>query len=60
MKLRVKQDYRELRKNEYPSLGDQMDAMWKGGAALEEMAALVASVKAKYKKPSAESSNEQT
>lgn len=51
MKLRVKQDYRELRKSEYPSIGDQLDALWKGGDALSEMQDKIAAVKAKYKKP---------
>lgn len=51
MKLRVKQDYAELRRKEYPNIGDQLDAIWKGGIALEEMAAKVAAVKAKFPKP---------
>lgn len=51
MKLRVKQDYAELRRKEYPTIGDQLDAMWKGGAALQEMAQKVAAVKEKFPKP---------
>jgi hypothetical protein len=46
-------DYYALRRNEYPSLGDQLDAMWKGTAsqAFLDMQAKIASVKAKYPKP---------
>jgi hypothetical protein len=42
--------YREDRAAEYPSIGDQLDALWKGGAAAEEMLATVMAVKAKYPK----------
>lgn len=45
-------DYYALRRNEYPSLGDQLDAMWKGvsSQAFLDMQAKIASVKAKYPK----------
>jgi hypothetical protein len=45
-------DYYALRRSEYPSLGDQLDAMWKGAAsqAFLDMQAKIASVKAKYPK----------
>jgi hypothetical protein len=52
VKLKVKQDYAELRRKDYPDIGDQLDALWKGGTALEEMARKVAAVKEKYPKPS--------
>jgi hypothetical protein len=42
--------YRELRAAEYPPIGDQLDALWKGGVAAEEMLATVMAVKAKYPK----------
>lgn len=29
MKITHKEDYRKLREKEYPSLGDQFDALWK-------------------------------
>ena len=51
MKLKVKQDYSELRRKEYPAIGDQLDALWKGGEALEAMKQRVMSVKDKFKKP---------
>lgn len=43
--------YQEKRKFEYPSIGDQLDALWKGGDAAAEMLAKVQAVKAKYPKP---------
>lgn len=52
MKFKVKQDYSELRRAEYPPVGEQLDALWKGGVALEEMARKVAAVKEKFPKPS--------
>ena len=36
----------------YPSIGDQLDALWKGGDALAEMQARIMAVKEKYPKPS--------
>lgn len=51
MKLKVKQDYAELRRKEYPAIGDQLDALWKGGEALEAMKQQVMAVKDKFKKP---------
>ena len=43
--------YQAQRRPEYPSLADQLDALWKGGVAVEEMKAKVEAVKAKYPKP---------
>jgi hypothetical protein len=43
-------DYYALRRAEYPSLADQLDAMWKGGEAATAMTAKIAEVKAKYPK----------
>jgi len=42
--------YSELRAKSYPSIGDQLDALWKGGDALEEMHAKILAVKNKYPK----------
>ncbi len=42
--------YAEKRVAEYPSIGDQLDALWKGGDAAAEMLAAVQAVKAKYPK----------
>jgi len=43
--------YKGLRLSEYPPIGDQLDALWKGGEAAAEMLALVQEVKNKYPKP---------
>ena len=43
--------YRHQRRAEYPSIGDQLDALWKGGDALAEMQAKIQTVKNKYPKP---------
>jgi hypothetical protein len=47
-------DYYALRRNEYPALSDQLDAMWKGlgSQAFLDMQSRIAAVKAKYPKPS--------
>ena len=42
--------YDKKRSLEYPSIGDQLDALWKGGSAAEEMKAAVQAVKNKYPK----------
>jgi hypothetical protein len=42
--------YIEKRVAEYPPIGDQLDALWKGGDAAAEMLAKVQAVKIKYPK----------
>jgi hypothetical protein len=42
--------YKDKRVAEYPFIGDQLDALWKGGDAATEMLAKVQAVKAKYPK----------
>ena len=42
--------YKAKRTAEYPPIGDQLDALWKGGAEAEAMLAKVQAVKAKYPK----------
>jgi hypothetical protein len=44
-------DYYAKRRAEYPSIGDQLDAFWKGGDAEAEMLAKIQAVKDKYPKP---------
>lgn len=44
-------DYYVLRANEYPSVAEQMDAFWKGGAAAEAMQQRILDIKNKYPKP---------
>jgi len=46
--------YAEKRAAEYPAIGDQLDALWKGGDAAAEMLAKVQAVKAKYPKGATE------
>lgn len=50
MKFKLDQDYSELRREEYPPIAEQLDALWKGGDALEEMRQRVLEVKRKYPK----------
>lgn len=45
--------YKYQRATEYPDIGDQLDALWKGGDAAAEMLAKVQAVKAKYPKEQA-------
>lgn len=45
-------DYYAKRRTEYPSLGDQLDAFWKGGVEEANMFDRIQAVKAKYPKPS--------
>ena len=44
-------EYQRKRVKEYPTIGDQLDALWKGGDAAAEMLAKVQAVKTKYPKP---------
>jgi len=43
--------YRELRAKAYPPMGDQLDALWKGGQEQAAMKAAIDKVKADYPKP---------
>jgi len=43
--------YRELRAKAYPPVGDQLDALWKGGAEQAAMKAAIDKVKSDYPKP---------
>ena len=42
--------YQELRVKAYPAIGDQLDALWKGGDAAAAMLEKVLAVKALYPK----------
>ena len=42
--------YISKRASEYPPIGDQLDALWKGGAEAEAMLAKVQAVKQKFPK----------
>jgi len=43
--------YQELRAAAYPSIGNQLDAMWKGGEAEAAMLETILAVKTEYPKP---------
>jgi ribosomal protein S6 len=43
-------NYADLRKLEYPPIGDQLDALYHAGVFPAEMAATIAAVKSKYPK----------
>ena len=45
--------YKYQRAPEYPPIGDQLDALWKGGEEAAAMLAKVQAVKAKYPKEQA-------
>ena len=44
-------DYYAKRRAEYPPIGNQMDALWKGGQAATDMLNKTNEIKAKYPKP---------
>jgi len=44
-------EYREQRKEKYPTIGDQLDALFHAGVFPEEMAAQIQAVKDEYPKP---------
>ena len=44
-------DYYVLRANEYPSIPEQLDAVWKGGIPQQNMQQRIDDIKAKYPKP---------
>lgn len=43
--------YKEQRIKAYPSVGDQLDALWKGGQEQAAMKAIIDKVKTDYPKP---------
>ena len=51
MRLKFTDDYAKRRKEEYPDIGDQLDALWKGGDAAEAMRQKIIAVKDQYPKP---------
>jgi hypothetical protein len=50
VKYKLEQNYAELRKHGYPSIEEQLDALWKGGQAAEEMRQRILEVKKKFPK----------
>jgi len=56
MLIQHSEDYRKLRQKEYPSLADQLDALWHamdagGLPKVEPFYSQIKAVKDKYKKP---------
>lgn len=48
--IHISNEYQRLRKPEYPSIGDQLDALFHAGVFPPEMAAKIQAVKDKYPK----------
>lgn len=48
------QTYAELRAAAYPSVADQLDALWKGGADAEAMRAEIIGIKTRFPAPAKE------
>lgn len=49
--LQIYNLYQRKRRPEYPPIGDQLDALWKGGDAATAMLAKIQAVKDKFPKP---------
>jgi hypothetical protein len=49
--LEIANQYQRQRRIEYPSIGDQLDALFHAGVFPEEMAAQIQAIKDKYPKP---------
>jgi hypothetical protein len=45
------QSYYQTRKDAYPPIEEQLDALWKGGSEADEMRSLIADVKNRHPKP---------
>lgn len=52
MQLKFTDDYAKRRREAYPSIGDQLDALWKGGEEAAKMKQKILDVKNQYPKPS--------
>lgn len=50
MKFKLEQDYKELRRDAYPPIADQLDAFWKGGVEAEAMRLKILEVKERFPK----------
>ena len=50
IRLQALQDYQAPRKKEYPSIGDQLDALYHAGVFPSDMTATIKAVKDKYPK----------
>lgn len=50
MKIKVRRDYRLLRKAMYPPIEEQLDALWKGGAEEDAMRERILAIKQRFPK----------
>ena len=48
---RAANEYKDKRLSEYPSVADQLDAIFKGGVAFDDMQARIQAIKDKHPKP---------
>jgi hypothetical protein len=51
MKIEVRPDYQEQRRQAYPPVQEQLDALWKGGVDESAMRARILAIKVKHPKP---------
>ena len=51
MRIKYIENYAKRRAAAYPPIGDQLDALWKGGDAVEIMRQKVMAVKDEFPKP---------
>jgi hypothetical protein len=51
VKFKVEQDYAQRRREDYPDIREQLDAIWKGGPDAELMRQKILAVKDQYPKP---------
>ena len=49
--VRIKVDHAAKRREAYPSIADQLDAIWKGGADMEAMRQRILAIKRQIPKP---------
>jgi hypothetical protein len=51
MKIEVRPDYQAQRRQAYPPLQEQLDALWKGGVDESAMRSRILAIKVQYPKP---------
>jgi hypothetical protein len=51
MKIEVRPDYQEQRRQAYPPVQEQLDALWKGGVDESAMRSRILAIKTRHPKP---------
>lgn len=51
LQMQADKTYDQKRREEYPSVQEQLEALWEGGDAAEAMRVRIAAIKARYPKP---------